>query len=827
MNTTESLAQSLGVSATSLQALGATRKDVAWTFPERDAEGQIIGTARRLDDGRKLMVTGSKRGLTMAWPLDSFAGSSVDEPILIVEGASDTAAGMDLGFVTIGRPSATGGLQYLRRLLRDRHVALVGENDGVGRQGAEQIASGLVESAASVRILYPPACAKDLREWYTAPVGCNREELLSLIRRCEPIEVDRAEAIKLAEPGATGSPCPEVRPLPNDLPPVMPYESDLLPNLLRSFVDDIAERLQCPPDFPATATLAVVGSVIGRRCGIRPRRRDDWLVVPNLWGGVVGRPSLLKTPAIKSPLSLLQRLEAKARRQFEDDQREYEKQAMLTKAKRQEVEKKLRSTVARGGDTSTVLAMLDDCDSDAPVRERFITNDATVEKLGEILADNPAGVMVFRDELTGWLYNLEKENQQGARAFHLEAWDGTGRFTYDRIGRGTVDIESAIVSVFGGIQPGRLAPYVRSAVEGGIDDDGLIQRFQLLVWPDVPKQWRNVDRWPDTEARQQVFGIIERLHDITIDSLGAETDKYEDLPIPYLRFDKPAQKAFDVWREQLELRLRSGEEHPAVEAHLGKYRSLIPSLALILHLVEHDRGPVLYQAVVSAIRWGEYLESHARRIYSAAISAEVVAAKAIWKRICRGDLPDGFNARVIYRRGWTGLTESEAVKAALELLVEHGHIIEQAAAKHPGNRGRTPDPRYITNPVARAETGRTPTDKADKTDSVSSVSTPTGHSDDESTEECPPRLPKLVKSAEAVVAPVGGVTVEKVRTFKSAARDGAARLIRDARRGGDDGRAVALRDAWRERLAICTVDGDLSIRDAEAVALDELRTIVA
>ena len=808
MNTIDSLASFLSVSTESLSALGVTRNGQAWHFPERNGDGEIIGTARRFDDGRKGFVEGGKRGLSLEWPLPAYAGTSPSNPILIVEGQSDTAVGMDLGFVTVGRPSATGGLAYLQILLRDLHVVIVGENDEAGRRGAMKLAKGLRGVAASVRIIFPPECAKDLREWYTAPVGCNREELLSLIRKCEPIEADRAEAIKLAEPSKTGSPWPEVRPLPNDLPPVMPFDSNLLPNPLRSFVDDIAERLQCPPDFPATATLAVVGSVIGRRCGIRPRRKDDWVVVPNLWGGVVGRPSLLKTPAIKAPLSLLQRLEAEARQQFEADQREHEKQAMLAKAKKQELEKQLRSAVAKGDDASAVLAMLDDCDSVAPVRERFITNDATVEKLGEILADNPAGVMVFRDELTGWLYNLEKENQQGARAFYLEAWDGTGRFTYDRIGRGTIDIESAVVSVFGGIQPGRLAPYVRSAVEGGIDDDGLIQRFQLLVWPDVPKQWRNVDRWPDTEARQRVFSIIERLHEITIDSLGAEADKYECLPIPYLRFDEPAQKAFDVWREQLELRLRSGEEHPAVESHLGKYRSLIPSLALILHLVEHDRGPVGYQAVALAIRWGEFLESHARRIYSAAISAEVVASKAIWRRICRGELLDGFNARVIYRRGWTGLTDPEAVKAALELLVEHGHIIEQAPAEIPGNRGRTPHPRYITNPVARAETGRIPTDKADKTDSVSSVSAPTGHSDHE--------------SAEAVLA-VGGIRVEKTRPFKSEARDQAARLIREARRNAsDDGKAVALRDAWRERLAICTMDGDLSVEEAERVALHEL-----
>ncbi len=92
---------------------------------------------------------------------------------------------------------------------------------------------------------------------------------------------------------------------------------------------------------------------------------------------------------------------------------------------------------------------------------------------------------------------------------------------------------------------------------------------------------------------------------------------------------------------------------------------------------------------------------------------------------------------------------------------------------------------------------------------------------------CPAAALAAVNAAKRTFAPLGGVTVQAVVTFKSAARDGAARLIRDARRSGDGGRAVALRDAWRERLAVCTVDGDLSIRDAEAVALDELGSILA
>ena len=82
-------------------------------------------------------------------------------------------------------------------------------------------------------------------------------------------------------------------PLPDDLPAVMPFDDELLPSTFRPWIKDIAERLQCPPDFPAVAAMIPLGVIVGRKVGIRPKRQDDWLVVPNLWGAVIGRPSVM------------------------------------------------------------------------------------------------------------------------------------------------------------------------------------------------------------------------------------------------------------------------------------------------------------------------------------------------------------------------------------------------------------------------------------------------------------------------------------------------------------------------------------------------------
>jgi putative DNA primase/helicase len=83
---------------------------------------------------------------------------------------------------------------------------------------------------------------------------------------------------------ARGDECPDPKPLPDGLPLVEPFVPGLLPLALRPWVMDIAERMQCPPDFTAAAAIVVLGSVIGRRCGIRPKRHDDWTVIRTCGG---------------------------------------------------------------------------------------------------------------------------------------------------------------------------------------------------------------------------------------------------------------------------------------------------------------------------------------------------------------------------------------------------------------------------------------------------------------------------------------------------------------------------------------------------------------
>ena len=172
--------------------------------------------------------------------------------------------------------------------------------------------------------------------------------------------------------------------------------------------------------------------------------------------------------------------------------------------------------------------------------------------------------------------------------------------------------------------------------------------------------------------------------------------------VPYLRFHPAAQMRSNAYLTELEGRLRGGDLHPAVESHLSKYRSLVPSLALILHLADGSSGalpagPVSFSALVRAIEISEYLEAHALRVYSAQTATAEIDARRLGRRLIDGDLGDAFTVRTLYRRNWSGIGKAEQAQAAVDVLVDHGWL--RAETERNGNRSFT---QYVVNPEVKS-----------------------------------------------------------------------------------------------------------------------------
>ena len=166
--------------------------------------------------------------------------------------------------------------------------------------------------------------------------------------------------------------------------------------------------------------------------------RDSWLIVPNLWGGIVGDPSAKKSPAWAAALKPLDRLIARPREEHQAALADYETARVVFDAQKDAIEDASRrprrsAQQRRPGCHCEGASRASGASSGRATLRRYKTNGSTVEKLGELLSENPAGLLVLRDELVGLIATWEREGRGGERAFFLEGWNGNQSFDTDRI----------------------------------------------------------------------------------------------------------------------------------------------------------------------------------------------------------------------------------------------------------------------------------------------------------------------------------------------------------------------------------------------------------
>jgi len=486
---------------------------------------------------------------------------------------------------------------------------------------------------------------------------------------------------------------PEVWPDPTEisasLPGVIKFDERLLPDVFAPWIKDIAERMQCPIEYLAVGALVGAGAVVGNRIGVQPKKHDTgWVEVPNLWGAVVGRPGVMKSPALDQVLAPVRKLESTAQAAFATTLAKYEIDRMIYEA----TKKQLEAQIKKGAGVSINQLPVEPQKPEPP---RHLLNDATYQKLGQVLSGNPHGVLVFQDELSGLLVRLDEKGQEAARAFYLEAWNGKQSYTFDRVERGTLHIPRLSISLLGGLQPTKLREYLHSAVTGGKGDDGLAQRLQLLVYPDLNEKWNMVDRQVDLAAADAANDVFFRLAVLNPISLGAR-QVYTD-SIPVLQFTEEAQERFNLWWTALENELRNGVNSPFMESHISKYRKLVPALALLDHLIVGSTGGIGIDSLKRAIAWKKFLLSHAERAYAAVTAGSKDAAKALAKHIKQGDLQDGFTVRNVYRKNWSLLATVKEATEATEVLQDLGWLRAVRDDKVSANDGR-PTVRFMINP---------------------------------------------------------------------------------------------------------------------------------
>jgi Protein of unknown function (DUF3987) len=342
----------------------------------------------------------------------------------------------------------------------------------------------------------------------------------------------------------------------------------ILPPALRDYVGSQSTAIGCDPSAMAMATLTAISGALDHRFAVKMQRGGDWWEHPRIWALLVGDPSTKKTPCINAATGPLDWHDANLGREYKAKLRAYEQ----AKADR-------NNTVAQ---------------PDPPIR--YVVNDTTAEKLGEILSRSDHGVLAKRDEFSGWIGDMDRYHSRSAsdRGFWLKSYDG-GHYNVDRINRGEIHIGNLSVSLLGGIQPDRLSEL------HGLTSDGLLQRF-------LPTMMRSATLPLDTDNE------IER-------------QKYESLiaaliraPHRRMHFTNDALAAIGELRRYLfELEQAASGSATGFQGFIGKLPGLAGRLAIILLMAAdpeypfHEIGSGVALDVRALI--GDFIVPHAFEFY--------------------------------------------------------------------------------------------------------------------------------------------------------------------------------------------------------------------
>ena len=427
----------------------------------------------------------------------------------------------------------------------------------------------------------------------------------------------------------------------------------LLPEPLRSYVAMGAKAIGCAASYIALPFLSAVASAIGNKRRIR--LKHGWCEPSVIWTAAVGRSGTLKSPALDLALQPLRNRQAAAMRQHEEDKREYKHALHRYQAD-------LARWKANGHQDGA--APLDE--PVEPIAQRYLCADTTVEALTLQLHHRPRGLLMARDELSGWLRGFDqyRNGRGGDTAYWLEM-HRAGQLVVDRKtgDRRTIYVPRAAVSVAGSIQPETL----RRCLGRQHFENGLAARLLLAMPLEEPRQWTDAEVAPDLVA------AVGETFDGLLALEFAEDDNGYAVPV-----DVPlSQAAKSAW-------VQFYNEHAPRQSELAdsdlaaawsKLEGYAARLGLVVHTVRFVRGEadgaeVDESSVSSGIAMAQWFAHETCRVYAALTETKEERQERVllnYIRACGGTV----TKRQLMRAGPCFSTADRAAEA-LDALAEQG-----------------------------------------------------------------------------------------------------------------------------------------------------------
>ncbi len=336
-----------------------------------------------------------------------------------------------------------------------------------------------------------------------------------------------------------------------------PLES--LPPVMNDFVQASAKALNVDPVMISLPLLATMGGCIGGTRKILVK--TGWSEQPCLWTVIAADSGSAKSPALEAASGFLKRRQMAEHKRHERELAEWERTILDLKAK------------AKGKDEPP---------PEEPPKPRLLhvfTKDITLEKLGEMLRDNPRGIVSLQDELAGWFASLNqyRGGKGGDREAFMSMFSGEC-LKVDRITRGTLLVPAPFVAIAGCSTPDSLRAVL---TKDGNSENGLAARFLICNPPRRLRKYTE-DTIPEEVAERLGDRITELL------DLRFQHDEHGNARPGFLPLEKEARQVWTEWnnRHAGEIMAHQG----AVAAAFSKMAGNCARIALILQLADNPEA---------------------------------------------------------------------------------------------------------------------------------------------------------------------------------------------------------------------------------------------
>lgn len=371
---------------------------------------------------------------------------------------------------------------------------------------------------------------------------------------------------------------------------IEPFPIEVLPDSFKNYAVAAANSIQCPVDYIVCSLLVVASTLIGGNKQVRVG--NDWHIGVNIWMALVGSPSSKKSPAMAKALEELQAIEL-------ENNHEYQSEAMLYEIEQKKYEADLtvwKKNYQQGNHEEPPP------EPKKPIQERLSTSDVTVEGLGQLFSDNPHGIGLITDELSGIMRSMNqyKSGKGSDRSHYLSMWNNAS-LIIDRKKQDPIIIPRSSLSILGGIQPDILCELSDK------NDDGFKERF-LFCFPLRLNEMPRIGQAIPEDVKSSLKQVLRKLH------------KNRNVDRTIVKLSRKAEEFFLQTRCQWH-KLQQSDNFPTeLEAYYGKIESYLGRLALILHEIqlaeESSSSETIQSSTIQAAQaLTEYFINHATRAF--------------------------------------------------------------------------------------------------------------------------------------------------------------------------------------------------------------------